>query len=126
MVAKDYGSPTGFLDKPKNSIWVATRDNTLAGYIRFEGSNAGASDMVQSETTVAITAAYTRPEYRGQGAAPQMLNAALEDYAQQGYECCSVDFESFNPEAAAFWMKYFAPVCLSVIRVPESQAQPEL
>lgn len=120
MPAKDYGSPAEFLEEPKNSIWVATKNNTLAGYIRFEGNNSGAADLVQSDKTIAITAAYTRPEYRGQGAAPQMLNAALEDYTRQGFTCCSVDFESFNPEAATFWMKYFEPVCLSVFRVPEA------
>jgi hypothetical protein len=34
--------------------------------------------------------------------------------------CCAVNFESFNPEAATFWMRYFEPVGLSVMRVPEN------
>lgn len=75
--------------------------------------------IVESDTTIAITAAYTRPAYRGRGAALALLNAGLAYYAEQGIERCSVDFESFNPEAAAFWMKVFQPVCYSVIRVPE-------
>jgi GNAT superfamily N-acetyltransferase len=74
---------------------------------------------VQSEKTIAITGAYTRPEYRGQRAAVSILDAAIQDYAAKGFERCSVDFESFNPEAAHFWMKYFQPVCLSLMRHPE-------
>jgi len=35
------------------------------------------------------------------------------------YKRCAVDFESINPEAAHFWMKYFQPACISVNRHPE-------
>jgi GNAT superfamily N-acetyltransferase len=68
----------------------------------------------------AITGAYTRPHFRGQGVAPALLDAASRHYRDLGYERCSVDFESFKPEAAQFWMKYFIPVCLSVMRHPEA------
>jgi len=61
-----------------------------------------------------------RPEYRGRGAAPALLDAALRDYAARGFERCAVDFESFNPEAASFWVNYFKPVCYSLMRVPET------
>jgi hypothetical protein len=52
--------------------------------------------------------------------AAALLDAALRDYASQGFTCCAVNFESFNPEAVSFWMRYFEPVCLSVLRVPET------
>jgi len=48
-----------------------------------------------------------------------MLDAASRHYEALGFEHCSVDFESINPEAAHFWMKYFEPVCISVNRNPE-------
>lgn len=32
----------------------------------------------------------------------------------------AVDFEAVNPEATAFWMGYFTPICHSLMRVPES------
>jgi hypothetical protein len=57
--------------------------------------------------------------YRGRKALA-LWDAALRDYADRGLTCCTVNFESFNPEAAPFWMKYFDPVGLSVMRVPES------
>lgn len=48
-----------------------------------------------------------------------MLDAIPKYYGALGFNCCSVDFESINPEAAHFWMKYFEPVCISVNRNPE-------
>jgi ribosomal protein S18 acetylase RimI-like enzyme len=108
-----------FLKNPLNSIWLAEVHGIPAGFIRFEGRSFGATEIVQSDTTIAITGAYTRPESRGQRAAVSILDAALKDYAAQGYERCSVDFEAFNPEAAHFWMKYFQPVCFALMRHPE-------
>jgi ribosomal protein S18 acetylase RimI-like enzyme len=107
------------LNKPQNSVWLALDGTKAAAYMRCEAENRGAAEIVQSEEAFAITGAFTRPAYRGQHAAPALLDSALHDYAARGYQCCTVDFESLNPEAAVFWMKYFEPVCLSVIRVPE-------
>lgn len=106
---------------PANRVWLAYCDGELAGYLRLEGSSFGAAEVVQSPATLAITGAYTRPAMRGRGAAPALLDAALADAARQAYRRCSVDFESINPEASAFWRKYFTPVCYSVFRVPERE-----
>ena len=110
---------TDLLNTPPNSAWLAWDGTQPAGYLRFEGQGFGAAEIVSSETAVANTGAYIRPAYRGRGAAPAMLDAALREYAARGFTCCSVDFEAFNPEAAAFWPRYFEPVVYSVFRVPE-------
>jgi ribosomal protein S18 acetylase RimI-like enzyme len=123
-VPGDATAVRSFLSEAPNSIWLAMQGSHTMGFIRFESGSNGASDVVQANTTIAITGAYIRPDYRRRGAALALLDAALRDYASQGFERCAVDFESFNPEAASFWMKYFAPVCLSVIRVPECVAAP--
>lgn len=107
------------IQNPDHAVWLALDSGQPAGYIRFEGSSFGAAAIVDSKTTVAVTGAYVRPAYRGRKAAVAMLDAALRDYAERGFERCSVDFESFNPEAAAFWPRYFEPVCYSLMRVPE-------
>lgn len=107
------------LSSPQNSAWLALDGNQPVAYMRFEVGSHGAAQVVQAENTFAITGAFTRPAYRGRGAAPALLDSALRDYAARGYSSCSVDFESLNPEAAVFWMKYFQPVCLSLIRIPE-------
>jgi GNAT superfamily N-acetyltransferase len=75
---------------------------------------------VVSVATLSITGAYVRPAYRGRKVGAALLDAASRDYASRGFTCCAVNFESFNPEAASFWMRYFEPVCLSVLRVPET------
>lgn len=108
-----------FLSRPKNSIWIARDENGLAGFIRYEGYDFDGVAIVESEDGVTITGAYVRPAYRGQKVAVALLDAALRDYQARGLKYCAVNFESFNPEAASFWMKYFEPVCFSLLRVPE-------
>jgi ribosomal protein S18 acetylase RimI-like enzyme len=117
--ATDLPGFISLLQDERNSVWLALDGKDPVGFMRFEGSSFGAADVVNAESTTAITGAYVRPAYRGRGAAPALLDAALRDYAARGYERCSVDFEAFNPEAAAFWMRYFESVCLSVTRIPE-------
>ncbi len=109
----------GFVRRPNNAIWLAADGERPVGFIRFDGHDSDKTVSVTSPASIYVTGAYVRPEYRGRKAAAAMLNAALMDYAGRGFACCAVDFESFNPEAASFWMRHFAPVCLSVMRAPE-------
>lgn len=109
----------GFLSQPKNSVWLALDGGEPMGFLRFEGYDFDCADIVRSEQTIRINGAYVRPAYRGRRAAAALLDAALRHYAGRGFTCCAVDFESFNPEAAVFWPKYFEPVAFSLARVPE-------
>jgi ribosomal protein S18 acetylase RimI-like enzyme len=109
-----------FLVRPDNSIWLALDGDQLAGFIRFDAHDSDKSASVTSASSVYITGAYVRPACRGRRAAEAMLDAGLRHYAGSAYTCCAVDFESFNPEAAAFWPRYFKPVCFSMMRVPEN------
>ena len=115
----DAAALVPFLNDPDNRIWLAMCGSDPMGFMRFEGRGCELP-ILSADTTTAITGAYTRPAYRGRRAAGALLAAALRDYADQGYQRCAVDFKSFNPEAAAFWMKYFDPVCFSLLRVPEN------
>lgn len=90
-----------------------------AGFLRFDGYDVDGVGVLEGEQTVFINGAYLRPANRGQRATPAMLDAALRDYDDKGFTCCAVNFESFNPEAALFWPRYFDPVCLSLTRIPE-------
>lgn len=116
---QDAAAYRNFLSDPHNSVWLALDGEKAVAYMRFEAQSFGAAEIVRSDTTTAITAAYTQPAFRGRGAAPALLEAALQHYRALGYERCSVDFESINPEASAFWLRYFSPVCFSVNRHPE-------
>jgi GNAT superfamily N-acetyltransferase len=108
-----------FISEPQNSLWVALDGSDYMGYMRFEVNNTDSAAIVIAPDRISNTGAFVRPQYRGNKIAARILNAALRDYAVQGFKRCSVDFESFNPEAAAFWLRYFEPVCFSLLRVPE-------
>jgi GNAT superfamily N-acetyltransferase len=114
------------LATPPNSAWLAFKDGRLAGYLRLQAIINGGAAILNSEQTIGITGAYVRPAYRGLGLAPALVEAARAHYAAQtlpngapAFTCYAVDFESINPEAAAFWPKYFTPVTFSLVRVPE-------
>jgi hypothetical protein len=109
-----------FIAKPDNSIWLAMDGDIPAGFLRFDGYEVDGVGVLEGEQTAFINGAYLRPVYRGQRAAPAMLDAALRDYAARNFASCAVNFESFNPEAALFWPRYFDPVCLSLTRIPET------
>jgi ribosomal protein S18 acetylase RimI-like enzyme len=108
---------------PVDSIWLAEFQDEPAGLMTFEVRGHNTTEIVQSETTIAITNAYTRTQYRGKGIAAALLDAGLQHYGGRGFERCSVDFESVNPEAVNFWMKYFEPVSFSLMRHPEALQQ---
>ncbi len=116
----DAAEFAAFLARPKNSAWLALDGDAPAGFMRFEGYDFDGVAIVESERTISITGAYVRPAYRGHKVAAALLDTALRDYSARDFTCCAVNFESFNPEAASFWPKYFEPVCLSVTRAPEN------
>jgi ribosomal protein S18 acetylase RimI-like enzyme len=105
---------------PAAGYWLATAEGGRpVGFLRCDSSVDGATELVASDTTVAISGCFVHPAARGRGVATTLLDTVLREYATRGFARCSVDFESFNPEATGFWLRHFEPVCLSVIRYPE-------
>ncbi len=115
----DAGEFRRYLAQPDKHAWLVLNGKEPAGYIRFEAKSDGAAEIVTGPGSTACTAAYVRTAYRGRGLSSALLEASQAYFSSQGFHCCSVDFESFNPEAAAFWMRYFEPACFSLVRVPE-------
>jgi GNAT superfamily N-acetyltransferase len=120
MTPRSEAENLAFIARPKNSVWVAEDGKKLAGFLRFEGYDFDSVAIVESGAGILINGAYVLPEYRGRKIAVAILDAALRDYQSRGFIYCTVNFETFNPEASTFWVKYFDPVCLSVVRVPET------
>jgi hypothetical protein len=121
---EDAGQVAVRLEALADSSWAAVEQGKLIGYLgayvfeRFrdtERKGAFCPEWGHAALETAQPAIY-RALYRAAAA----RWAALGDYGGRGFTRCAVDFESFNPEAAVFWMKYFTPVCLSVMRVPET------
>ncbi|GAP12539.1 acetyltransferases [Longilinea arvoryzae] len=117
--ADDAETVRRFIGRQPNRYWLAFHGGELGGLLRCEPRSEGAAEIVVSPKTIAVDGAFVRPQFRGQGVASALLEAALRDYAAQGFTRCSVDFESFNPQAAALWPRYFHPVTYSAIRVLE-------
>jgi GNAT superfamily N-acetyltransferase len=108
-----------FIRLPKNSVWIARDGETPAGFMRFTGYDFDAVAALESDSAAFCNAAYLRPAYRGRRAGAALLHAALAHYADLGLTGVYPNFESFNPEAAGFWPRYFRPAFLSLMRVPE-------
>lgn len=108
-----------FINQPENAAWMAWDGDQALGFIRFDAYDNGGSAILEGDAAVFISGAYIRPEFRGHGAATTILDAAMKDYAAKGYRRCTLDFESTNPYASAFWLRYFQPVAYSLLRILE-------
>jgi len=60
--------------------------------------------------------AYCLPQHRGIGVFQRLLNYVIQSLNGAGYTRFGVDFESINPKAYAFWLKYFSAYTHSVVR----------
>jgi GNAT superfamily N-acetyltransferase len=118
--SQDTGEFAHFLAEPKNSIWLALDGDVPVGFLRLDGYENDGADALTSPETIKINGAFVQAAYRGQGGSSAMLEAALCHHATLGMRCCAVDFEATNPDATAFWLRHFQPVCLSLMRCPET------
>jgi len=91
---------------------------------------SGENFACEDSKTMNICGAYMLPEYRNQdawasskqsfrpasGMFTKLLAFLINTLAAEGYARCGVDFESFNPTASGFWLKYFTPYTYSLVR----------
>ena len=69
-----------------------------------------------------ICGAYCLPEYRGKGVSQNLLNDVISTLKSEGCKQLGVDFESFNPTARGFWLKYFTAYACGVVRRIDEKA----
>ncbi len=104
--------------KHKNSRFFCTRRNGdtagIAAYIEIiePGENFACDDPLMMN----ICDACMLPQYRRSGLCTELLAFLLETLKSEGYTRLGVDFESFNPAARGFWLKYFTPYTYSMAR----------
>ncbi|PWR71285.1 GNAT family N-acetyltransferase [Methanospirillum lacunae] len=94
--------------------FCAFKDGTIIGYMKVGGS--GENFISRHNSMVNICGAYLLPEYRGQGIASQLLSYILSQMQREGYDSVGVDFESINPQAREFWLRFFTPYTNSLVR----------
>ncbi|MCX7710171.1 MAG: GNAT family N-acetyltransferase [Clostridia bacterium] len=98
----------------KSRYFVATVKDEIAAFVEIMAS--GENFTCQDTGMANICGAYMFPQYRGSGIYTKLLSFLMETLAAEGYTRCGVDFESFNPTARGFWLKYFSAYTYGVVR----------
>ncbi len=92
---------------------VKARGRIIA-FIKIE--RGGETFICETPDYIHINGAYCLPEYRGTGVFQHLLNIVIGTLKGEGYTRLGVDFESINPAAYGFWLKYFTAYTHSVTR----------
>jgi len=104
------------INRSGHVMWIAEMEGSAAGLIEAVDGVSGAADIVSGGRGLGIKCAHVMPQWRGRGVGTALLSAALIWANKRDVQMCSVDFEAFNPTARRFWLRYFSPVCFSVVR----------
>ena len=79
-------------------------------------SNSGETFITEREKYKHVNGAFCLPEHRGKNAYQNLMNHAISTLKSEGFTRLGVDFESFNPAAYGFWLKYFTAYAHSIVR----------
>jgi GNAT superfamily N-acetyltransferase len=113
---REWADYETWIKNPDNAVWLACQGTRAVAFVRIGPANEDACTIIDDEKTASITAAFTEDEVRGEGIATSLLKQSLEWARAQGYARCAVDFEPMNHWARRFWLRYFQPVCYTLIR----------
>lgn len=105
-----------WLQNPGKAVWLACRPDRPVAFMRLGPADDDACTIIIDEKTTSIYGAFTKEEVRGSGIATALLDHALKSARASGYERCAVSFEPMNLLGRRFWLRYFKPVCISVVR----------
>ena len=100
--------------KEGGRYFVAKQNGRLCAFLKISAS--GETFAALGNTYRHIRGAYCLPEHRGKGLYQNLLNFAISTLKREGYTRLGVNFESFNPTARGFWLKYFSAYTNSVVR----------
>lgn len=101
-------------EKRNNRLFVARDKEKLVAFIEI--SNNGENFITQDNTICNICGAFCLPEHRGKNIYQNLVNYTIVKLKSEGYKILGVDFESFNPTANNFWLKYFTAYTNSLVR----------
>lgn len=94
--------------------FAAKQNGKLCAFLKISAS--GETFVATGNTYRHIRGAYCLPEHRGKRVYQNLLNFTISMLKKEGYTRLGVDFESFNPTARGFWLKYFTAYTNSVVR----------
>jgi ribosomal protein S18 acetylase RimI-like enzyme len=98
----------------KSRFFTANIQDKTIGYLEIKPS--GETFIDDDSETIHICGAYIYPEYRGTGIYNSLIAYMIKKLKKEKYKRCGVDFESINPNANKFWLKYFTPYTYSLVR----------
>lgn len=102
------------LDRQNSRYFAAYKEKVMVAYVKIMDS--GESFISEESSVKNICGAFCLPEYRGMGVYQNLLNFTMSSLKKEGHTRLGVDFESFNPTARGFWLKYFIAYTNSVVR----------
>lgn len=105
-----------WLQNPDKVVWLAYRNEEPVAFMRLGPADDDVCTIIYDEKTTSIYGAFTKEKVRREGIATALLDHALMSARASGYQRCAVPFEPMNLISTRFWLKYFKPVCYSVLR----------
>jgi len=105
-----------WLIQPDAVAFVATLAGQPVGFLRAADPQEDVSLAVHGASTLAINGLWVDPGVRGMGVARALLTGLVHEASQRQKDLVSVDCETMNPEAWAFWSRWFTVVSWSLER----------
>jgi GNAT superfamily N-acetyltransferase len=103
--------PEGVKD---DRFFTARKNGEIVAFLK--AGYAGETFIRDTPGYIHADGAYCLPEHRGTGITQVLLRLAVSALKAEGYTYLGVDFESINPAAYGFWLKYFAAYTHGVAR----------
>lgn len=100
--------------KRDSRVFIASQGETIVAFLEVVSS--GENFATESPDMLNICGAFLLPEHRGKSVMQNLLNFMIVTLKSEGYARLGVDFESFNPTAYGFWLKYFTAYTKGVAR----------
>ena len=114
--SRTAGEFESWMNENEAVAFVAFEETRPVGYIMAQEPQFDVTFTVHSSRTLAINGMYVVPSARKKGVGSALLRAMAQAAATRGKDLVSVDCETLNPEAYAFWTAYFKPLSWSMQR----------
>ena len=101
---------TTWLAEPDAAAFIAWSGDDPVGYIKAQDPQFDVTFTVHDERVLAINGMYVAPALRRHGIGARLLAAVVREAEVRGKDLVSVDCETTNPEAFAFWTRSFEPL----------------
>lgn len=98
----------------KARYFVAKQSGSICAFLRVAAT--GETFITERSDYRHINGAFCLPEHRGKNLFQNLLNFMISTLKAEGYTRLGVDFESINPAAYGFWLKYFTAYTHGVVR----------